>query len=125
MRNCSAAVEMAQHENKTASVTELIRLEQVSSVLPNRPHRSTVFRWAKKGRFGIRLRVVSMGGTRCTTERWLMEFFEAVEHAQREHDAPRTQTPRRRGLKRKGTPDQRALVEAQAVLRRFGVLGDE
>ena len=38
-----------------------------------------VYRWAQKGRRGIRLRTVEVPGVgKCTTERWIREFVEAV-----------------------------------------------
>lgn len=62
-------------------LSDLIPLDDVCRLLPARTHRSTVFRWAQKGRRGVRLRVVAVGGTKCTTEAWLMAFFAAVEDA--------------------------------------------
>ena len=60
---------------------DLIPLTEVGSHLPTKTHRSTVFRWAQKGRRGVKLRVVTIGNTKCTTEAWLMTFFEEVEAA--------------------------------------------
>ncbi|MBI1380789.1 MAG: DUF1580 domain-containing protein [Planctomycetaceae bacterium] len=62
-------------------LSDLVPLDDVCRLLPTRTHRSTVFRWAQKGRRGVRLRVVAVGGTKCTTEAWLMAFFAAVEVA--------------------------------------------
>src|SRR5689334_7718425 len=41
----------------------------------------TFYRWSNRGVRGKRLRYVNVGGTRCTTIRWLKEFFEAVASA--------------------------------------------
>lgn len=57
---------------------DLIPLEQVSVILPSRPDRSTVFRWARGGCHSVRLRTVSVGRTLHTTERWLLAFFEEI-----------------------------------------------
>ena len=53
-------------------LADLVPLERVPSLLPKRPHRSTVFRWVSKGCCGVHLRTVSVGTTRCTTEDWLV-----------------------------------------------------
>jgi hypothetical protein len=39
---------------------------------------ATVWRWCKRGAAGVSLRHVSVGGTLCTTESALLEFFETV-----------------------------------------------
>lgn len=67
--------------SEPVGLRELIPLQEVPRLLPFRTHRSTVFRWVQKGRRGVRLRVVSVGSTMCTTERWLMSYFEAVGRA--------------------------------------------
>ncbi len=41
-------------------------------------HKSTAFRWAKPGVRGIRLEVIRVGGTLCTTVAALQRFFEAL-----------------------------------------------
>lgn len=64
--------------------TKLIALRQVPA-LPWLPSRragaklatATVIRWAQHGVAGRMLRTVRVGGTMCTTEAWLMEFFAA------------------------------------------------
>jgi hypothetical protein len=81
----------------TPSLADLIPLSEVPSRLPTNPDRSTVYRWAQDGRAGIRLRTVSAGSTRCTTEAWLMDFFEQVEKARQAGPAARrvARAPRR------------------------------
>jgi len=49
-------------------------------------HPSTVFRWARGVR-GVRLEVVRLGGTLCTSECALVRFFEAMSAT----------TPRKKG----------------------------
>lgn len=46
-----------------------------------KPHIATCHRWKQKGICGIKLRTISIGGTRCTSDEWLMEFFEATTAA--------------------------------------------
>jgi hypothetical protein len=65
------------------SEDDLIRLNDVPrlSWLPKRRGGSrlaiaTLHRWCTQGVNGRRLRVQKVGGTRCTTRRWLREFFE-------------------------------------------------
>jgi hypothetical protein len=43
--------------------------------------RGSVQRWAAQGIRGIRLRTVTVGRTRYTTRRWLLEFFVVVDAA--------------------------------------------
>jgi hypothetical protein len=72
---------------------------------------STVWRWALRGVHGIRLRTVVVGGTRCTSERWLREFFAAL--AGNPITTPAIRTPARR---------QREIAQAQEELRAHGIL---
>ena len=66
-----------------ADGNELIPLSQVPRLpfMP-RPRRgrkmaaSTIFRWAQRGVRGVRLEVVRVGGTLCTTVQALQHFFE-------------------------------------------------
>jgi len=105
------------------SLADLIPLEDVAKVLPKRLHLSTVFRWAQKGRKGVRLKVVSVGGTRCTTERWLFEFFEAVEEARAPQEP--TRPPRPHPRPRRGGPRKpgrgKADPTTKETLRRHGL----
>ena len=97
---------------------DLIPLEKVPALLPNPPDRSTVFRWVLKGCRGVRLRTVSVGRTRHTTERWLLSFFEEVAAArERTGEAP--------AVKRIRRARQEARTDAQArtaqILREHGL----
>lgn len=38
-------------------------------------HAATLFRWASKGLHGVRLEVVQVGGTKCTSKQALQRFF--------------------------------------------------
>lgn len=97
-------------------VSDLIPLEDVCRLLPTRTHRSTVFRWAQKGRHGIRLRVVTVGCTKCTTEAWLMDFFASIEAASQ--NARRGQA---KGPARPAAPSPQA-VRTRETLKRHGLL---
>jgi hypothetical protein len=44
-------------------------------------HVATIFRWAQHGIHGVRLEVVRIGGTRCTSEAALRRFFAALSAA--------------------------------------------
>lgn len=41
-------------------------------------HGSTVFRWAATGIRGVRLEVIQLAGTKCTSEAALQRFFRAL-----------------------------------------------
>lgn len=64
----------------------LIRLNDIPKLpwLPKRRGGSrlavaTLHRWCTRGLKGRRLRIQQVGGTRCTTEQWLREFFDACQ----------------------------------------------
>jgi hypothetical protein len=66
----------------------LIRLCDIPNLpwLPPRRGQSklsypTLWRWAKDGAAGVILKTFSVGGSRCTTEAWLREFFADVAAA--------------------------------------------
>jgi hypothetical protein len=43
-----------------------------------RPSIPTLWRWARHGCYGVRLKTVSVGATLCVRERDLVEFFDAL-----------------------------------------------
>lgn len=59
-----------------------------------RVHVSTVFRWADSGIGGIRLEFVQVGGVRCTTVAYLMDFFRRLRSGGRRARSGQA-TPRR------------------------------
>jgi hypothetical protein len=84
-------------------VAQLIRLNDVPKIrwLParrkgSRLHVGTVWRWATRGVRGQVLRTVRVGGTLCTSERWLMDFFEASANIGPGADRSRAPTARQR-----------------------------
>src|SRR6185295_9358812 len=74
-------VSMSADTREPIRMADLIPLERVPYLLPHRPDRSTVFRWVSQGCCGRRLRTVSVGRTRHTTERWLLSFFQEIAGA--------------------------------------------
>ena len=77
----------------------LIRLASVPG-LPWLPLRgdtpislSTVHRWVSEGVRGLKLRTVRVGRSLCTTEAWLLEFFERLNEPTTTA-APRARHPR-------------------------------
>jgi uncharacterized protein DUF1580 len=95
---------MSTSIHDVAGNDRLIRLHDVPTLnwLPDRRggarlNVSTVWRWCLRGTAGVKLAHVSAGGTHCTTEAWLKEFFEAIAQArQGGRPAPLIRTPRQR-----------------------------
>ncbi len=65
--------------------TDLMRLSHaadiVEKITKERPHVATLHRWAQRGVAGVRLRTHYALGAKRTTEQWIREFFDAVDHA--------------------------------------------
>jgi len=62
---------------------ELISLRDAASELPRRRAGKKVsvqcvYRWTLHGCRGVRLQFTQVGATRCTTRRWLAQFFAAL-----------------------------------------------
>ena len=108
---------------------ELLTLAAAGRELPPRrygarPGPSTLWRWARRGLAAgettIKLRTTSVGGTTCTTRRWLREFFEALEQARADAreaaHAPEETSARTR------TAQQES---ARKTLREAGILDEE
>lgn len=55
-----------------------VKLTKASAKIPGRPHRGTLWRWARIGVGGIVLETVRVGGTFYTTEEALSRFFAAL-----------------------------------------------
>lgn len=58
----------------------VITLTEAATLLPRRragrpTHASTLFRWANPGLRGVRLEVMQVGGTKCTSREALARFF--------------------------------------------------
>ena len=96
------------HEN-------LISLADVPGHLPDRrggkrPHVSCIYRWCQKGVRGIKLEVLQIGGTKCTSLKALQRFFERLSAAGN-GEAPPVRTVGQR---------QRASEKADAELAKAG-----
>ena len=65
----------------------------IPTLVPDDP--STLFRWASKGLRGVRLEVIRIGGTQCTSVEALARFFHRLsEHA----EPPAAPTPATRSI---------------------------
>lgn len=98
---------------------DLVPIEAVPTMLPSCPDRSTVYRWVVKGCSGVRLKTVSVGRARHTTERWLLTFFEEVAAARERKTAAPPQPPRSAKDRTSGTDTKRARTAA--ILRAHGL----
>jgi hypothetical protein len=61
-----------------------------------KPAVSTFFRWAAKGVRGVRLEVVQVGGTKCTSVSALQRFFDRLTALESPCDRPDESTARAR-----------------------------
>ena len=87
----------------------------------NRQHRSCLHRWESKGIAGVRLQTVTVGRTRFTSRRMLLNFFAETDAARRARKEPQP-PPRRatRGATRRR--DTRMTdEETEAILERHGL----
>lgn len=78
-----------ERRNRNPSVDDYIPFRDVPNLklIPRRRGKAklsvaTIYRWASKGRCGVRLRVSYAGGIPCTTTKWLREFFDSVGAAE-------------------------------------------
>ncbi len=91
---------------------EVISLNNATAHLPRRrsgkrPHVSTLFRWAQRGCRGVKLEVIRVGGTLCTSVESLQRFCDQLTHP---HAPPAGSQP---------TPE-RAAEDAERELRDLG-----
>jgi hypothetical protein len=63
---------------------------------------STLWRWCMRGMHGVKLEIVRVGATPCTTKQALLDFFRALRPANdtNEIQAPRTARQQRRAAER-------------------------
>ena len=85
MEQTDGCPDSEKQETLALGPSKLIKFSDVPKLrwLPDRRngarmHASTVHRWCTTGRDGKILRFLCVGGTRCTTEEWLQEFFDPV-----------------------------------------------
>jgi hypothetical protein len=66
-------------DTEGVELTDLFPLTEAPERLPlrkgKRIYLAQVYRWAKRGLGGVRLRTVKVGGTQYTCERWLWAFL--------------------------------------------------
>ena len=105
---------------------ELMTLTQAAKCLPKvdgkKPCVCTLWRWCRTGLRGVFLQHVRVGRRVCTTRSALLRFFSAVAELDQQAAAPARSQPRT--LKRRPITSrrrQRALAEADAVLKRAGI----
>ena len=65
---------------------KLISLKDACGLLPRRrrgvrPHFSTLWRWATEGLKGVKLEVIKVGSTLCTSREALQRFFQRLSDA--------------------------------------------
>lgn len=94
---------------------KLIALADVPKHLPKRRggrkvNLATVYRWASHGLHGVRLEVVQVGGTKCTSMTALQKFFERLSAAAN-GEAPPVRTIKQR---------ERAAAKANDELAKAG-----
>jgi hypothetical protein len=69
------------------STEELVSLSEVASMFPGRRGRkvavATCWRWATRGRKGVRLETISIGGRRYTSREALMRWIDRLNPVQR------------------------------------------
>lgn len=87
------------------------RLSEQAQRLPNRPHVSTLWRWATHGCRGVRLETVRIGGFVYCTDSALARFLEACNE--------RPEVTIRRPRTRRET--KAAVAKAQRILKSAGI----
>lgn len=102
-------------------------LSQAAKGLPKvngkRIHVSTLWRWCRKGQGGITLEYARMGRRVVVTPEALNRFFAALAQPDKEHCRSSVSLPTRRKQRpRTDAARQRALHEADAVLRKAKIL---
>jgi hypothetical protein len=91
----------------------LIAFSAAPSVIPGRPHQSTLQRWRLKGVHDVRLESCLLGGRRYTSLEALERFFEQTTAAG-DGNLPSRRTSRQR---------RTAQERARKVLSRAGIVG--
>lgn len=104
---------------------EILTFSEAAKALPKingrKPHASTLWRWARKGLFGIRLETRRVGSRFCTSRQALERFAAALAEVEVQ---PRKISVRPTVLKPKDRTDKqraRAIADAERRLREAGV----
>lgn len=111
-------------QNSELTISDLITLTEAAQRLPHRSgnkiHVSTLWRWCHDGLKGVTLRYVRVGRRIMVTEQWLHQFFvEMVLADQAKRAQPKS---RKRRQPRTNSTREKALEEANAILKRAGIL---
>jgi len=92
-------------DDTSVDLPQLVAIRDVPSLrwLPRRPGNrkyslNTIWRWALHGQRGVKLRTVRVGGTLCTSEIWLSEYFESLAAQDQPTAHVRTPAVRRRAI---------------------------
>jgi hypothetical protein len=64
-----------------------LSLRQAAELLPGKPNRSTMHRWAHHGVRGVRLATILIGGRRYTTREAIEQFVAALSKQEEPGDA--------------------------------------
>jgi len=94
----------------------LLPLSQAPSLLPGRVHRSTLERWRMRGRRGVKLETVLVGGIRYTSKEALSRFVNGVTAA-----ADGAETVGGPGPAETNAERERAIQRAERYLEAEGV----
>jgi len=89
---------------------DVMSLTEAARILPKRragkrTHVATLYRWSTKGLRGVKLEVIQVGATRCTSREAIQRFFDALSPS----------NPVRGRVSHSGRKDQIGL--AQRMLR--------
>ena len=60
---------------------DLVTVAQAGQLIPGKRDPSTIWRWINKGRYGVRLESLEIGGVTYTSRAAIQEFCEAVTAA--------------------------------------------
>lgn len=64
----------------------LLTLSEAAELLPGRPHRCTLHRWARGVSGGVRLETLLVGGRRCTSREAVQRFIRALNGITEPHN---------------------------------------
>jgi len=85
-------------------------------------HRSKLHRMEAKGSHGVRLQTVTVGRSRFSTRRWLLEFFAAVDVARRENNAPAPKGQAKRTTRTRRTNRTKSAADKRDdILDKYGM----
>ncbi len=92
--------------------TDLLSLAEAARLIPGRPAPVTLWRWHRRGCFGVRLKTVCIGARRFVTRSALEHFIESVTAA-REARPSVSDRPAERSENRERQLDEAGLLQPQ------------